>query len=252
MTIKVFIGSEPKTEIPRKVLEYSIRKHTKMAVKFPGLQGNESWAKRPASGVGTGFSLLRWDIPARCDYRGFAIYLDADQLVMDDINDLYSCDEQFPNNQCSCWCTYQPDKWFKEPSPNTSVMLIDCAKARFNQQPLDMIESLLEDDPKRKRYVKIMHALDHTNAPQRIPEYWNRLNNFIPGKTKLLHYTKEPKQPWYDPTHPHRSVWERYLKECMDEGIVTKEEISLAISSFKPHTKTERGTGMNPNYNRYL
>ena len=112
--IRVFIGSEPKTAIARKVLEYSIVKHTDYDVEFGELEGDVSWSKRNSKDltaqVGTGFSLLRWDIPRRCNYEGFAIYLDADMLVFSDIYDLWTMDQQYPADKdfpCSVWCTYQ-------------------------------------------------------------------------------------------------------------------------------------------------
>ncbi|NIQ16860.1 MAG: hypothetical protein GTO02_21500, partial [Candidatus Dadabacteria bacterium] len=57
MAIKVFIGSEPKTEIAKKVLEFSILQRTKTKVVFPGLDSSDNWIQREQAeykGVGTG------------------------------------------------------------------------------------------------------------------------------------------------------------------------------------------------------
>ena len=71
-------------------------------VEFVELEGDISWSKRNSKDltaqVGTGFSLLRWDIPRRCNYEGFAIYLDSDQIVLADIYDLWMSDCQYPTN----------------------------------------------------------------------------------------------------------------------------------------------------------
>lgn len=255
--IRVFIGSEPKTEIPKKVLEYSILKNTKSQVVFPGLDSNDSWSERAKEGwrstLGTGFSLLRWEIPERCNFEGFAIYLDADMIVLADIKDLWLSDVNHPNNKCSVWCTWQVCKWFPEKeTPETSVMLIDCAKAKNNQPNMKAIYSYIDDDPRRKKYVNIMRTFKHKNRPQRIDTSWNRLNTCPPNHTNILHYTKEPEQPWYNPGHSHKKLWEDLLVECLDKKIVTKDELKIALSSYVPHTRKIRGQGLHPYYKKYL
>lgn len=244
MTIKVFVGTEPKTEIARKVLEYSIKKNTKYPTQIIPMLGDD-WRIKTPNGSGTGFSLLRWDIPSRCNFQGAAIYLDADMLCLGDIADLYQADAKYPNDKSSVWCTYQTSKWFKENTPETSCMLIDCEKARNNQWQLKYITNILNQQPKgdRRMYVRIMRALDHQFAPQQIPDSWNRLNS-IKEPTNILHYTKEDQQPWYFPSNKHTDIWKQYLIEAILEGFVQKAEIEKAIADFIPHTKKARGTGM--------
>ena len=168
MAIKIFIGTEPKTNIPLKVLAYSIEKHASVPIQIIKMMGKD-WTIRPNAFIGTGFSLLRWDIPRVCEYQGFAIYLDVDQLVLTDIADLYKSDMKYPNNKCSVWCTYQESKWYKKLTPETSVMLIDCAKAKDNQPDLEHALDYIYNDPepkKRKRYIKIMRELKNKNKLQ--------------------------------------------------------------------------------------
>ena len=59
-TVRVFIGTEPKTEIPRKVLECSILRRTEMRVEFTPMIGREWEYSTAGIHVGTGFSLRRW------------------------------------------------------------------------------------------------------------------------------------------------------------------------------------------------
>ena len=248
--LRVCIGTEPKTAIPCKVLQYSIQKHLSPAyqVEFHLMQG-ESWRSNPTLGQGTGFSLLRWQIPEYLQYSGLSLYLDADQLVFGDIYEVFALalnDLQNPNRP-SVYCTFQKDKWFPSPpyAPNTSVMLIDCEKAKEDWPTFEALCQSLENDPLRKRYVQVMHGLHLKTPPALISSVWNQLNIKSPG-CKLLHYTQEHNQPWYNPNHPNKDLWRDYLVESISSGVVTKQEIRLAVESFEPHTKNKRGTGMHP------
>jgi len=245
-TIVIAIGTEEKTKIPCKVLMHSILRSTKNPVEFHLMEG-ASWTKFSSRklGVGTGFSLMRWRIPEQLDYKGFAIYLDADQIVLRDIAELWSMNINYPEKASSIYCTYQDDKWLKN-SPNTSVMLIDCERAKKEWWPIAKIEEYLEKDcPKRSRYVKIMHALHLDVAPTKIPVHWNHLN-MARADTALLHYTSEAHQPWYNPQHPECYLWKQELISAIQNKIVTVEEMQKEISRFKPHTKNARGQGLHP------
>lgn len=255
MTINIFVGTEPKTEIARKVLEYSILKNTKLSkekILFHPMLG-EDWRINPPNGVGTGFSLLRWDIPRRMNYKGHAIYLDADIICLSPVEELFKVDVDFPNKDCSHWCTYQKCKWFDKPTPETSVMFIDCAKAEENQRSMEEILKYLKDDTKRKKYVQVMRALDHKSAPQAIPNRFNRLNSLDPnGKNNFLHYTKEDQQPWYNPSHPFKDIWVPYFVEALKEGVISSSEVQKAIDKFEPHQRGKRGQGMHPYWKKFL
>jgi hypothetical protein len=267
--IRVFIGSEPKTEIATRVLEHSILKHTSSKVEFPGLLGEKSWKTRDEANApqqhksqGTGFSLLRWDIPRRCNYEGYAIHLDADMIVFSDILDLWQSDKKYPNENCSIWCSYQmawgytrtiyPDR----PTPNTEVMLIDCARAKTNQQTVEEILKDLDTQKgrDRKKYAAVMRAQNHKHPAQEISAVWNHLNVYKPGKTKLLHYTIEPQQPWYNPPgkHPLDYLWKDLLLEAIEAGRVTKEECIESSKTHTPHRKNFRGYGLHPGWVKLL
>lgn len=251
--IKVFIGTEPKTEIPYKVLCYSIHKYCILPITITPLEGFP-WTTRPNPYIGTGFSLLRWDIPRLCNYDGYAIYLDVDIICLDDIRELWQIPNKYPNYLTSTWCTYQRSKWYNDDTPESSVMLINCNQAKDNQPSLEHAIKYIEIDPNpkdRRNYIKIMRCLKHRVPPQKIPNRYNTLNN-LTNDTLLLHYTKEPEQPWYNPEHSNRLLWEKYLIECIDENVITRQEIETQIQLYKPHTKTERGEGLHPYYKRYL
>lgn len=256
--IKIFIGTEPKTEIARKVLQYSILKNTKLKnaedkIEFIPMMG-DNWREVQLTKHGTGFSLLRWRIPEDCNYEGAAIYLDADILCLGDIVDLYQADGEYPNENASTWCCYykSPKIQRNMETPETSVMLIDCAKAKTTQPTFQNCVDYANAGTTRENYFKVMRALKHNPLPQRIPTKFNKLNEMGSGETVLLHYTKEPEQPWYKPNHPHAELWGEYLQKAIMAGMLSKEEVEQAIDIFEPHTKQKRGQGMNPEWRKVL
>jgi hypothetical protein len=213
----------------------------------------ESWlklAKRPL-GMGTGFSLKRWGIPEDLNYEGFAIYLDADQLLLSDISGLWNQNLNKPVS--SCYCTYQHDKWFAN-APNTSVMLIDCEKAKTDWWTMQQVIHALElDCPNRKAYIDLMHAKHINPAPVKIDDSWNRLNLPKDGEANnILHFTIEHTQPWFNPQHPFRYIWKDFLVKAIADGYVQKTECQEAIKMFKAPTKESRGTGLNPYWLKWV
>lgn len=246
--IRIFIGTEQKTILQQRVLEYSISKHTKAQIEFNSLIG-ESWQtiKDRPLGIGTGFSLLRWTIPEKCNFTGYAIYLDVDMLVLTDIKLLWEADIAYPNKNTSVWCTIHSggSGW------ETSCMFIDCEKAKLQWLPFTAILSQLKNDTNRKQYKQLMRGGIFELPPQQLPIYWNHLNTYEPGRTNVLHYTKEWQQPWYDETHPLRYVWENYFKECLDLGKITKEEVKFETDRFKKE-KGSRIIGMSPYWKKYV
>ncbi len=145
-TIRVCNGTEPKTEIPRKVLEFSIRKHAAKGrpIQFVPLSGGDWHGTGPLQQY-TGFSLLRWTIPELLDFAGKAIYLDADQLCWTDIAKLWDVADE--RGAC-VWCTryeYRPKHRLlpfgrtRRVLPESSVMLIDCHRAKNRLPTLEHI-----------------------------------------------------------------------------------------------------------------
>lgn len=253
--IRIAIGSEPKTFIPLQVLKHSILKHSSSPenIEFIDLHGTH-WTslKESRLGVGTGFSLHRWFIPELCNFSGKAIYLDVDMLCFADIQSLL---ELMPDNcKSSIACTYQKDKWFDK-APATSMMLIDCDKAKTQWQysTQEQIVKYLEADVKRKRYIQLMHAQLVSIPPLEIPIDWNCFNK--PSKNcKILHYTVEPDQPWYSPNHPYKDLWRDYFVETLKAGLITKEDFEKELKRYKPPKACEgcRAEGIHKYWSKFL
>lgn len=216
----------------------------------------EAWStfnknKAGKLGVGTGFSLERWQIPKYFNYNGAAIYLDADQLVLSDIADLWA---RIPVDG-GLSATWQTDKWFKtEPKPNTSVMVMDCEYCKNDPGWLDgeQLVQYLKADKDRKRYVQVMHALHLKVTVEKLPVEWNHLNVYNPGLTKLIHYTVEHSQPWYAHKHPLAAIWGEYLLESIYAGEVLPSEVYAAVRAWKPACATCRAEGMSPYWSKFI
>lgn len=246
--LRIFIGTEPKTTIPFQVLSYSIKRNTKKeSFEIIPLMGEDydGPVNRPL-GAGTGFSFLRWHIPKLCNYQGYAIYMDVDMLCLTDLTYLWRSDQLFPNLNSSIWCTYQEKMW------QSSLMFIDCEKAKDDWPDLDFIYNGLKNDRKRKFYNKLMGCEYNKHPPQQIPSEWNHLNNFVPSVTKVLHYTIEISQPWYYPQHRFRIIWENYFKKALDNGFLTKEQIIHAVQNRQRADSFKRDRGLAPYYTRHL
>lgn len=249
--IKIFIGTEPKTYIPLQVLKYSIQKHTTAQIEFHEL-GGTSWKELKDAPLqsGTGFSLLRWTIPEKCNFEGFAIYLDVDMICLTDIQELWQLTSKLDNTSIAC--TYQRDKWF-EKAPASSMMLINnqLAQTQWKYHTSRQITEHLKIDEKRKKYIALMHAAYCIPAPLEININWNNFNKRQAG-CKILHYTEEPKQPWYYPKHDEYPLWRDYLVETLEAGMIDKETMEREINRFTPASGCCRAEGLNPHYKKFL
>lgn len=257
-TIRVFIGTEIKTTVAFRVLAHSIRRRTKHPVEITPMLGHKRWEySTEGFKQGTGFSLRRWLIPEACDWEGYAIYLDADQIVLGDIADLWRMPFTHPNpsaGEPAVWCTYQPDKFRKEPWPQSSVMLISCRAAvqsGFGWRREAMLKHLRKH-PTREAYANFMHGTWMSPPPARIPTAWNHLNVYKPGETKLLHYTREPDQAWYKPEHPLASLWQKELVSAIKAGELPRAEFTGALAKWNVKEDWRSTNGLHPHYRKYL
>ena len=171
----------------------------------------------------TKFSNFRWAIPERRNFKGRAVYLDVDQIILKDPKELF----ELPIPEGKAWLSIDKTR--------TDVMLFDCSK--FNESFWPSIEEMKKSSDHIGHYIK---RIEHLWAP--LPEEWccndggimsNQGNKFqteeySEEKTCLLHYTQMNWQPWkpypekFDyPKHPHQEVariwWETYAEALEHE-----------------------------------
>jgi hypothetical protein len=196
-------------------------------------------------------------IPAYLEWSGKAIYIDADMVVFGDIQELWDKGKATPTQSSPViWCSFQPDKFRKEPWPQTSAMLIDCEEAKpYWGFRIERILEHLRVSPDRDTYAELMHAtwLDRI---QRIGDEWNHLNKFVPqGKpkhTRLIHYTKEDAQPAYRPDHPLAHLWQKELKEAIEAGAISRDDFEFGLSQWGKKEDWRPTNGLHPHYKKYL
>jgi hypothetical protein len=62
-----------------------------------------------------------------------------------------------------------------------------------------------------------------------LPEGWNHLEHFVPGDTKLIHYTAVPTQPWKSRENPNTKLWEEAFVRACRAGYVDADLVDRHI-----------------------
>lgn len=236
--IRVFVGCDDSQMVAARVLEHTIRKHASRPVEFTAMIDMDvPVPKDKANRARTGFSFYRFLIPKLCGYKGRAVYLDSDMQVFTDMAELW----EIPFGEQKILCTYQDEPpqawkdstWF-HPGRQMSVMLLDCERL-----PWDIEEIVRGLDEGAFTYEDLMFEMclvEPDEIGDTIPPEWNSLEHYEPGKTKLLHYTVVPTQPWKNDDNQLRDVWLQDFHEAVSAGAVPVELVraSIAGGHIKP------------------
>lgn len=233
--VRVFIGSGEASLLERKCAIYSLRKHTKRDLEvyvFNGthnaieLNDNEPFSAPMSLRVKyrniTEFSLYRFLIPELCNFQGKAIYIDSDTICLSDIAELFDT----PMGGADFMAKH--DAYPGEPLWGLSVMLVDCAKSRFNlEQIIDEIDSSLysmtDFSCMSSRFLS-----HHPYTIGQLDPNWNVFDRWD-TQTRLIHYTNLETQPWKYPNHPYGELWFQYFHEARESGIITQRDIELSM-----------------------
>lgn len=235
--IRVSIGSEPSQRIAAKVLKASILRRTSHAVSFSESWEPEAGWSKSMEGVprlknGTGFNTWRWLVPAHYGWRGRAIYLDADQVVLADIAELWNA---LDSDHAFAAVTNAVGIFGKKktPEPNTvqtSVMVLDCE--RCDWRAANMIHDVANG---RMKYKDFMQArwFDRSRI-QSLPPEWNHFGLVTPT-TKLLHWSHVKSQPYRNPDHPTAGIFRNELAAAIRMSLVTAGEVKSEIKRGHLH-----------------
>lgn len=221
--IRIYIGTEKLQWLATEVLKWSVKTRTHSPVEFIELKDLDLGLE---SKMYTGFSFYRFYIPEACGYKGKALYLDADIVVLADIHDLLTMEMN--------------DKGvLARPGPHhiryTSVMLLSCEKLthwKIREWSM-LINNQLAD------YGKTMFGevggLNYQDFGD-LPDYWNHLDE-ADETTKILHYTHVPMQPWKRAGHPHASIFLKEMKSAIEGGFITTEQVQNEIAQGNVYPK---------------
>lgn len=214
--IKIFIGTEEAQWLPTQVLRHSVLRRTKAPVEFIDLI---DLPLKLNLDMYTGFSFYRWYIPEACNYTGRALYLDADIIVLEDIQKL----AEMEMGGKGALARDGGNGYY------TSVMLLDCDKLK--NWKIKNWAGLI--NARMASYDAIMIAskqgLNHKDFGP-LPAIWNGLDEWTP-QTKILHYTHLPTQPWKKGGHPLGHLFLKEMKSAIDASVITREAVEKEIQA---------------------
>ena len=204
--IRLFVGTDSRMGVAERALERSVRRNTSAPVEIvwmrsgdPGWtwdMGREPGHPYPKDGKGwaTDFTCFRYAVPELCGFEGRAIYLDADMIVLGDLDDLV----RLPIG---------PEFWAIS-TTRPDVIVFDCAK--FSSVGWPDLGTMRTSGHGFGHY----HGIFAPKLGKVVPDSWDCLDGRgLSAETKLVHYTAMQSQPWkpwperfdYD-ANPHRSV----------------------------------------------
>lgn len=167
--LNVFIGADPRQPLAYSVLQHSIRVNSSKPVAITALQLDQLPIKRRGL---TEFTFSRFLVPWLCNFRGKALFLDADMLVTGDIADLFAT----PDYSSAVLVNQDQDRfeW-------ASAMLFNCEHCKvLTPEYIDNEKNVLFDFKWAEHPVGKFH-----------PE-WNHCVGYAKPdeNTKLYHYTQ--------------------------------------------------------------
>ena len=234
--IRIFIGTDDTQVVPTAVLKHSILSRTRAEVEFRDLRNLETGLENLFY---TGFSFYRWGIPSFCNFEGRAIYLDADIVVLCDIRELWDLNVAGHSHLA------RPRPRFRVRQLRlqrlggayASVMLIDCAHAR-NWNFRAWCERAADDRDFYKQVMWCLPGSPTASGRGDLPKEYNDLDRHEPGRTKVIHYTALPDQPWKRTGHTHEQVFRRSLRETYQAGAVDLDTVKAEIGRGHIHSQT--------------
>lgn len=166
--LKIFIGYDHRQPVSHSVLQHSLAKNSSAPVAITPLMINQLPIKR----VGlTPFTWTRFLVPHLCGYRGWALFLDVDMLVLGDIAELFAL-----RDDKHAVMAVKNDARFEW----ASLMLFNCGHPDNRKLTPEYIEN--EDG---------LHGLKWTDKVGALPAPWNHivLYDEPDSEAKIVHYT---------------------------------------------------------------
>ena len=237
--VRVFVGVDRSQILAVKVLEHSIKRHTKLPVVVtPMLDLPIREPKDPRNLQRTGFSFSRYCIPKFAGYTGRAIYMDADMLVFQDIKSLWEIPFEGAKVIVQREVKHLEETLAKVGAPKKrkkqcAVMLLDCGRLDWK------IESIIDGlDEERYDYEQLMYdlcILKEDEIKYGVPFEWNSLE-YYDKDTNLLHYTDVHTQPWTSCLNRYAEPWFAEVRLMLKNGALSRAELQqeIDLGYFRP------------------
>ena len=217
--INIFIGYDSKEKVAFNVLAYSILKRSTRPVAItpiylPNIKDN--FIRERSNIESTEFSFSRFIVPHLMNYKGWALFMDCDQLMMTDVAELWRLrDEKYAVQVCKHDYVPRNSKKFlgqtqtKYEKKNwSSFMLMNC----------DKCTALTPDYVNTATGLQLHQFkwLADENLIGDLPLEWNWLAGEYPRKdnVKNVHYTEGG--PWYVDylQSDYANEWQQYFDEA--------------------------------------
>lgn len=191
--IRVFIGYDPREAINYSVLVNSITRLSSQPVAITPLNlKNLPMYVETHTDSSTEFSYSRFLVPYLTNYSGWAIYMDCDMLLLDDISKLWDLQDSRYAVQCvkHRYSTKQSIKFLGNKNVNyyrknwSSLMLFNCSHSSLASLTPETVEL------SSGQFLHQFKWVDESKIGE-LPVNWNWLSNEY-GHTdtaSLLHYT---------------------------------------------------------------
>lgn len=240
--VRIFVGTDRSQLLAVKVLESSIRRHTRLPVELvPMLDLPLPEPRDPRQRQRTGFSFARFAIPQLAGHRGRALYLDADMLVLRDIEALWRIpfdgakviiQEELPTEH-----RHGRRIGSRQRIKQCSVMLLDCGALDWDA---NAIIAGLDGLYSYEDLVHRLCILDESEIRHAVPFRWNSLEVHRP-ETCLIHYTDMQTQPWVSTENRNGWVWLNEVKRMLEEGTLRWPELEeeVRLGHLRPSLLTE-------------
>lgn len=167
---KIFIGYDPRQIVSYTVLQSSIVRRCSKPVSISPLVLKAMPIERQGL---TPFTFSRFLCPWLCDFEGWSLFLDADELVLDDISDLFDLADE--SKDAMVVKNADPNLHFEM----ASVILFNNSRCRVLT-------------PKYVETASKLHTIGWTDNVGFLPSEWNHLVGYDDPRhdAKIVHFTQ--------------------------------------------------------------
>lgn len=217
--IRIFIGYDPSESSAYHVLAHSIARRSSQPVSITPIRlNNLPMYYRPREVThSTEFSLSRFIVPYLCNYKGWAIFMDCDMLMLDDITKLWDMrDVGYDVMVCK-----------HEYEPKTDIKMLGTMQTKYQMKNWSSLMLFNNEECRNltKEYVNTasgleLHQFHWADEIGSLPLQWNWLvGEYEPiPNPKCVHYTLGG--PWWHQFSdvPYAHLWRDELASMLHES----------------------------------